>query len=88
MLHDYFNGCARAPSLGIAAQIKKWLPMFGFSSLVFAGLLFHINAIIFWLPLEKYKIILWKKKKSLKTSKISSFYFRFYFVIARDSLCI
>jgi hypothetical protein len=34
MLHDYFNGCARARRLGIAAQIKKM----GESLSVFASL--------------------------------------------------
>jgi hypothetical protein len=40
--------------------------------LVFTGLWFDICAIIFWLASEKYKFMSWKKK-SLKTSKISSF---------------
>jgi hypothetical protein len=69
ILHDYFNDCERIRSLGIAAQIKKK----GEPLLVFAGLWFDIYAIIFYLPLEKYKIVSWKKK-SLKTSKISSFF--------------
>jgi hypothetical protein len=55
--------------------------------LVFTGLSFDIRAIIFWPPSGKYKIVSWKKK-SLKTSKISSFSLRLYFVIAEDSLCI
>jgi hypothetical protein len=55
--------------------------------LVFTDLWFDICVTIFWLPSEKYKIVLWKKK-SLKTSKISSFFLRFCFVIAEDSLCI
>jgi hypothetical protein len=68
MLHDYFNGCALARSLGIAAQIKKM----GGPLLVFAGLWFHINTIIFWLPLENYKIVSWNKK-SLKTRRLAHF---------------
>jgi hypothetical protein len=48
--------------------------------LVFAGLWFDIHAIMFWLPSEKYKIVLWKKK-TLKTSKISLFSFRLCFII-------
>jgi hypothetical protein len=70
MLHDYFNGCVRACSLGIVAQIKKM----GEPLLVFADLWFDIYAIIFWLPSVNYKIMSWKKK-SLKTSKITSFFF-------------
>jgi hypothetical protein len=83
MLYDCFNGCVRARSLGIAALIKKK----GEPLLVFTGLWFDICAIIFWLPSEKYKIVSCKKK-SLKTSKISSFFLRLCFVIAEDSLCI
>jgi hypothetical protein len=80
MLVDYFDGCPHACSLGIAAQIKNMeAPL-----LVFAGIWNDICAIIFWLPSEKYKIVSWKKK-SLNTSKISSFSFRHYFVIAGDS---
>jgi hypothetical protein len=71
-----------ARSLGTAAQIKKKEQL-----LVFTGLWFDICAIIFWLASGKYKIVSWKKK-SLKASKISSFFFRLYFVIARDSLYI
>jgi hypothetical protein len=81
MLVDYFNGCVRARSLGITAQIKNM----GASLLVFAGIWYDICATIFWLPSEKYKILSWKKKKSLKTSKISSFSFRLYFVIVEVS---
>jgi hypothetical protein len=77
MLVDYFNGCVRARSLGIAAQIKNM----GALLMVFAGIWYDICAIIFWLPSEKYKIMSWKKKKILKTSKISLFSFRLYFVI-------
>jgi hypothetical protein len=53
MLHDYFNGCMHARSLGIAAQILKM----GGPLLVYSGLWFDINAITFWLPSEKYKIV-------------------------------
>jgi hypothetical protein len=81
--YDCFNGCVRARSLGTGAQIKKK----GEPLLVFTGLWFDICAIIFWLASEKYKIMSWKKK-SLKASKISSFFLRLYFVIAEDSLYI
>jgi hypothetical protein len=53
---DYFNGCARARSLDIAAQIK----IMGEPSLVFTGLWFGIYL---GLPSEKYKIVSWKKKE-------------------------
>jgi hypothetical protein len=53
MLVDYFNGCVRTCSLGIAAQIKN----IGAPLLVFAGIWYDICAIIFWLPSEKYKIM-------------------------------
>jgi hypothetical protein len=61
MLIDYFNGRARARSLGIAAQIK----IIGEYLLVFTGLHFGIYL---GLPSEKYKIVPWKKKefKNLK----------------------
>jgi hypothetical protein len=77
MLVDYFNGCVHARNLGIAAQIKNM----GAPLLIFAGIWYDICVIIFWLSSEKYKIMSWKKKKSLKTSKISSFSFKLYFVI-------
>jgi hypothetical protein len=79
MLIDYFNGCARARSLSIAAQIK----IMGEPSLVFIGLWFGSIR----LPSEKYKIMSWKKKefKDLEYLVVS---FRLYFVIADDSLCI
>jgi hypothetical protein len=83
MWYDCFNGCVRARSLGTAAQIKKG----GEPLLVFTGLWFDICAIIFWLVSGKYKIVSWKKK-SLKASKISSFFLRLYFVIDEDSLYI
>ena len=76
MLHDYFNGCARARSLGIAAQIKIMRE----PSLILSGLFVR-------LPSENYKIVCWKRK-SLKTLKICLFSFRLYFVIFGDSLCI
>jgi hypothetical protein len=79
MLIDNFNGCARARSLGIAAQIK----IMGEPSLVFTGLWFGFIR----LPSEKYKIMSWKKKEfeDLKDLLVS---FRLYFVIAEDNLCI
>jgi hypothetical protein len=49
MLIDYFNGCARACSLGIAAQIN----IMGEPSLVFTGLWFDFIR----LPYKKYKIM-------------------------------
>jgi hypothetical protein len=55
MVIDYFNGCARARSLGIGAQIK----FMGEPSLVFLGQWFGFIR----LPSEKYKIISWKKKE-------------------------
>jgi hypothetical protein len=54
MLYDYFNGCVRARSLGIAALIKKKEEPL----LVFTDLWFDICVTIFWLPSEKYKIVL------------------------------
>jgi hypothetical protein len=53
---DYFNDCARARSLGIAAQIK----IMGEPPLIFTGLWFGIY---FGLTSEKYKIVSWKKKE-------------------------
>jgi hypothetical protein len=78
MLIDYFNGCARARSLGIAVQIK----IMGEPLLVFTGLWFGSIQ----LSSEKYKIISWKKKEfeDLKDLVVS---FRLYFVIVEDSLC-
>jgi hypothetical protein len=49
MVIDYFNGYARAYSLGIAAQIK----IMGEPSLVFSGHWFHFIR----LPSVKYKIM-------------------------------
>jgi hypothetical protein len=79
MLIDYFNGCARACSLGIASQIK----IMGEPSLVFTGLWFWFYSVAFW----KNKIMSWKKKEfeDLKDLLVS---FRLYFLIARDRLCI
>jgi hypothetical protein len=76
---NYFIGCARARSLGIAAQIK----IMGESPLVFTGLWFGIYL---RLPLEKYKIMSWKKKEfeDLENLLVS---FIFYFVIVKDSSC-
>ena len=79
MLVDYFNGCVRSRSLGIAAQIK----IMGEPSLVFTGLWFGFYV---RLPSEKYKIVSWKKEKfeDLEDLLVS---FRLYFVIAGDSSC-
>jgi hypothetical protein len=79
MLIDYFNGCARACSLGIAALIK----IMGEPSLVFTGLWFGFIR----LSSEKHKIMSWKKKEfeDLEDLLVS---FGLYFIIARDSLCI
>jgi hypothetical protein len=51
MWTDYFNGCARAHSLGIAAQIKIMEEPLS----VFTDLWFRIY---FGLSSEKYKIVL------------------------------
>jgi hypothetical protein len=76
---DYFNGCARARSLGITAQIKIMRE----PPLVFTGLWFGIYL---GLPSEKYKIVSWKKKEfeDLEDLLVS---FRLYFVIVKDSSC-
>jgi hypothetical protein len=55
MLIDYFNGCTRARSLSIAAQIK----IMGKPSLIFTRLWFDFIR----LPSKKYKIMSWKKKE-------------------------
>jgi hypothetical protein len=74
---DYFNGCARARSFGIAAQIK----IMGEPSLVFIGLWFDIYV---GLPSENYKIMSWKKKEFEDLEDLLVF-FRLYFVIIKDS---
>jgi hypothetical protein len=79
MVIDYFNGYARAHSLGTAAQIK----IMGEPSLVFTGLWFG-----FLLMASKiYKIVSWKKEEyeDLKDFLVS---FRLYFVIDENSLCM
>jgi hypothetical protein len=86
MLHDYFSSSVRARSLAIAAQ-KIFLEKIEEPLLVFTSLWFDIHAITFWLPSEKYKIVLWKKK-NLNTSKISLFSFRLYSIIDGDNLRI
>jgi hypothetical protein len=78
-LIDYFNDCAHARSFGIAAQIK----IMGEPSLVFTGLCFDFIQ----LSSRKYKIMLWKKIEFEDLNDLM-IYFRIYFVIARDSLCI
>jgi hypothetical protein len=77
MVIDYFNGCACARSLGIAAQIK----IMGEPSLVFSGLWFGIYL---RLPSGKYKIVSWKKKEfeDLEDVLVSS---RLYFLIIKVS---
>jgi hypothetical protein len=79
MVIDYFNGCVRARSLDVVAQIKIMENLV----LVFTGLWFGFLR----LPSEIYKIVLWKKKeyKELKDLLVS---FRRYFVIDEDSLYI
>jgi hypothetical protein len=81
MLIDYFNGCARAHILGIAAQIQ----IMGEPSLVLIGLWFDIS--IFG-RLQKSIRLRLGRRKSLKTTKICSFLFRLYFVIVEDWSCI
>jgi hypothetical protein len=76
---DYFNGCARACSLGIAAQIK----IMEEPPLIFTGLWFGIYL---ELPSEKYKIVSWKKKEFEDLEDLLVF-FRLYFVIVKDSSC-
>jgi hypothetical protein len=56
MVMDYFNDCARACRIGIAAQIK----IIEKPLLVFSGLWFGIYL---RLSLEKYKIVSWKNKE-------------------------
>jgi hypothetical protein len=56
MVIDYFNGCMRAHSLGIVAQMK----IMGESSLVYLALWF---CTYLRLSPRKYKIVSWKKKE-------------------------
>jgi hypothetical protein len=74
MVIGYLNGCTRACSLDIAAQIKimREIP------LVFSGLWFGIYL---RMPPEKYNIVSWKKKKELKDHKDLLVSFGFYFEI-------
>jgi hypothetical protein len=51
--------------------------------LVFIGIWYDIYSINFLAAFRKYEIMSWNKK-SLKTLKISSFYFTLYFVIVVD----
>jgi hypothetical protein len=76
---DYFNGYARARSLGTVAQIK----IMGDPFLVFSGQWFDFIL----MPSEKYKIMLWKKKEfeDLEDLLVS---FKLNFICAKDSLCI
>jgi hypothetical protein len=73
-----------AACVHVALALRLKYKNMGAPLLVFAGIWYDIYAIIFWLPSEKYEIVSWKRK-SLKTSKISSFYFRLYFVIVEVS---
>jgi hypothetical protein len=66
MLIDYFNGCVRAHSLGIAAEIK----IMGEPSLVYSGLWF---CTYLWLPPRKYNIVSWKKKNFEDFENLLSF---------------
>jgi hypothetical protein len=76
---EYSNGCARARSLDIAAQIK----IIGEPPLVFTSLWFDIYL---GLPSEKYKILSWKKKEFEDLEDLLVF-FRLYFVIVKNSSC-
>jgi hypothetical protein len=80
MVIYYFNGCTRARSLGIVAQIK----IMGEPSLVFLDLWFRIYL---RLPQGTYKIVSWKKKEfeGLKYLLVS---FGLYFIIVEVSSCI
>jgi hypothetical protein len=80
MVIDYFNGCTRVRSLGIAAQIK----IMGKPSLVFSYIWFDIYL---RLPLEKYKIVLWKKKE-FEDLEVLQVPFGLYFVIVKVDSCI
>jgi hypothetical protein len=80
MVIDYFNGCGRTRSLGIAAQIK----IIGEPLLVFSGLWFGIYL---RLPSGKYKVVSWKKKEFEYLEDLLVF-FILYFVIIEVILCI
>jgi hypothetical protein len=67
-----------ACSLGIMTQIK----IMGEPLLVFTGLWFDFIR----LPSKKYKIVSWKKKDFEDLEDL--IFFRLYFVIVEDSLCI
>jgi hypothetical protein len=73
-----------AARVHVALALRLKYKNMGAPLLVFASIWYDIYAIIFWLPSEKYNIVSWKNK-SLKTSKISSFSFRFYFMIIEVS---
>jgi hypothetical protein len=80
MLIDYFNGCAHACIISIAAQIK----IMGEPLLLFLSLWFGIRL---RLPPGKYKIVSWKKKEfeNFKDLLVS---FGLYFVVVKVSSCI
>ena len=70
----------RARNLGTAAQ-----KIMGEPSLVFTG--YDLVSVSSWLPSEKFNIVSWKKKE-IEDLKDLLVYFRLYFVIAGDRLCI
>jgi hypothetical protein len=83
MLYDYSNGCAPARSLGTATKST----IMGEPSLVFTCLCFGTYVLFMRLPLEKYKIVSWKKNdfEDLDDLLVS---FRLCFVIAENSTYI
>jgi hypothetical protein len=82
MLNDYYNGYARAHSLGTAAKIK----ITGEPLLIFRGLWFGTHVLFMRLASKKYKIASWKKNsyKDLDDLLVS---FRLCFIIAEDISC-
>jgi hypothetical protein len=70
MLIDYFNSCVRASSLGIVAQIK----IMGEPSLVFTGLRFGFIT-----------RLCHRRRKSLKTLKICSFFLDFILYLLKTA---
>jgi hypothetical protein len=94
ILYDYFNGSVHTCSLGIATQIKNtrepllifvdiWFDIYG---IIFLAADFEILKLGIFLVLEKKNWLLSEKynsmpqkKKSLKTSEISSLSYRIYF---------
>jgi hypothetical protein len=76
---DYFNGYARARSLGIAVQIKLWDNLRWYFQ-VYGSVLSSATS-------RKYKIVSWKNKEfeDLEDLLVS---FRLYFIIVKISSCI